>query len=464
MRSARRRGAVFAALSALAVASPARAEEFEPPWVEAGDIPLPEWARTMSPTRPEVPILLDPSLSNARRGTLQFGARLSIFGTRRGPGCMGRWLSVGPLAWVCSDSATLNGDEPFAPPLGVREWTPEGEASTDWLRPTRPGTRTAVAPLEVSLVGDDGLPYRYFMAGRDGAYGYATLEGARDDSPDQELEAGFFIAIVEERTEYGEKWGRAGSGRWFAMRELVPVRSSLFHGELVAEGSPLEFAWVVADKATVFASEKLDKPSKPLVVRARFERLRVFEHRLGRDGGAVRISDDEEPAAWVRARDLARPSIAEPPEELSIDGASERWIDVELASQTLVAYKGKRPVFATLVSTGRGPAGSDTATRVGTFRIWTKLFTTPMDNLDQEDAERRYAIEDVPWVQFFDQAIGLHAAFWHRNFGRVHSHGCVNLAPIDARWLFAFTAPHLPQGWTAALPTPIHRGTIVRVR
>jgi len=121
-------------------------------------------------------------------------------------------------------------------------------------------------------------------------------------------------------------------------------------------------------------------------------------------------------------------------------------------------------VFATLVSTGKGPPGSDSATRRGTFRIWVKVFTTKMDNLDREDVDRHYAIEDVPWVQFFDKAIALHAAFWHRDFGRVRSHGCVNLAPLDARWLFAFTSPHLPLGWTAVLPTKIEQGTIVRVR
>jgi lipoprotein-anchoring transpeptidase ErfK/SrfK len=137
---------------------------------------------------------------------------------------------------------------------------------------------------------------------------------------------------------------------------------------------------------------------------------------------------------------------------------------VDVAQQTLVAYEGKKPVFATIVSTGRGPAGSDLETRKGTFRIWVKVFTTKMDNLDREDLDRHYAIQDVPWVQFFDGAIALHGAFWHRDFGRVHSHGCVNLAPLDARWLFAFTAPHLPGGWTAVLPTKIEQGTVVRVR
>jgi hypothetical protein len=48
----------------------------------------------------------------------------------------------------------------------------------------------------------------------------------------------------------------------------------------------------------------------------------------------------------------------------------------------------------------------------------------------------------------------------------VKSHGCVNLAPLDARWLFDFTGPRLPAGWVAAYPVTqgIDPGTVVRVR
>jgi lipoprotein-anchoring transpeptidase ErfK/SrfK len=87
-----------------------------------------------------------------------------------------------------------------------------------------------------------------------------------------------------------------------------------------------------------------------------------------------------------------------------------------------------------------------------------------MDNLEREDAAHYYSIDEVPWVQFFNKGVALHGAFWHRNFGHVQSHGCVNLAPIDAQMLFTWTTPNLPGGWTAALPAPVDRGTVVRVR
>jgi lipoprotein-anchoring transpeptidase ErfK/SrfK len=377
---------------------------------------------------------------------------------------MGRWLNVGPFAWICSDVADYSPDDPYFPPLGGRVWS-LGADNDEEVRPRRPGSHP-LPPIEPPASTDDGLPFRYYFAGQDGAYGFANLATALEDAPDQELEAGFAVAIVEEQTAHGERWGRTKKGRWVAMRELSPVRPNLFHGERV--DGVLDIAWVVADRASLFGAGAAS--GKPVGTRVRFERVKVYEERTG----MVRVSAPGEPPAWMRARDLSLPRAFDPPPE--VIGEDERWIDVDLAQQALVAYEGRRPVFATIVSTGKGktppsrakgedaPPDVDFSTHAGTFRIWVKVFTTKMDNLDKEDVDRHYAIEDVPWVQFFDKAIALHGAFWHKDFGHVHSHGCVNMAPLDARWLFAFTSPHLPLGWTATLPTKMEPGAVVRVR
>jgi len=137
---------------------------------------------------------------------------------------------------------------------------------------------------------------------------------------------------------------------------------------------------------------------------------------------------------------------------------------VDIASQVLTAYVGERPVFATLVSTGRGNDGSVLATPRGAHRLWVKLRGSNMDNLDDESAAENYAIQAVPWVMYFERGYGLHGTFWHRAFGSKHSHGCVNLTPLDAERLFGWTSPKLPPGWSAALPTSYEPGTLVRVR
>jgi lipoprotein-anchoring transpeptidase ErfK/SrfK len=165
--------------------------------------------------------------------------------------------------------------------------------------------------------------------------------------------------------------------------------------------------------------------------------------------------------AWLPETEVTTPSRAPRPVEVK-DG--ERWFDVELASQTLTAYVGDRPVFTTLVSTGRGPQGSVLATPKGVHRIWVKLADSDMDNLENVDAGQAYAIQAVPWVMYFEEGYGLHGTFWHHAFGRVQSHGCVNLSPADAERVFDWASPHLPSGWTAALPTVYEQGSVVRVR
>jgi lipoprotein-anchoring transpeptidase ErfK/SrfK len=214
--------------------------------------------------------------------------------------------------------------------------------------------------------------------------------------------------------------------------------------------------------------------------RTRFSEVILLEQRGTGKGAFYKIAPSVQPAAvpatapeqnatdksgaaelWIRASDLSLPTKAPRPANVA-DG--ERWIDIDLASQTLVAFEGDEPRFATIVSTGRGAQGTETATPKGTFRIWAKLFSTAMDNLEREDAEHYYSIDEVPWVQFFHKGVALHGAFWHKNFGRIQSHGCVNLSPIDAELLFTWTSPHLGGGWSAALPSPVDAGTVIRVR
>jgi lipoprotein-anchoring transpeptidase ErfK/SrfK len=99
--------------------------------------------------------------------------------------------------------------------------------------------------------------------------------------------------------------------------------------------------------------------------------------------------------------------------------------------------------------------------------VWVKLATTDMSNADDDALDtvtHIYSVERVPWVMFFHDDQALHGAYWHDRFGTVHSHGCVNLAPRDARWLFAWAPPAMPPGWEAVIPSDDDPGLRVRVR
>ena len=397
-----------------------------PPWIAPGEMPIAPWVRSVAPKsddarRPgDMVLFAGPSRAGDRRGVSLAGATLPFFAVKRGSGCTGSWWMVGPLAWTCSDSATLVGDEPSAP--------------------ARP-------------LGPDGLAHPYFFVGRSGASAYTRLDSAVEGAADRELEGGWGVAVTEERSSGGDRWAHTTKGLWIAARDLGAARPSLFHGEEIAAGK-LDLAWVLADKAEVWDSPARSPKSKAKDARVRFQVVHVLEE----SGAMVRVED-----GWMRAVDLARPRPA-PSRPKEVSGDLEHWIDVELATQTLVAYEGSRPTYATLVSTGRGRQGTDSATPLGVHRIWVKLLATDMDNVERDDVEAHYSLEDVPYVQFFDHAVGLHGTYWHHDFGHVKSHGCVNLSPLDAKWLFGFTEPRMPAGWAASYPVSVDEGSVVRVR
>ena len=101
---------------------------------------------------------------------------------------------------------------------------------------------------------------------------------------------------------------------------------------------------------------------------------------------------------------------------------------------------------STLISSGKkGSEEESFLTPKGKFRIGAKHISSSMDGNTASDG--RYSIQDVPWAMFFQGNYALHGAFWHSKFGARRSHGCVNLGPTDARWLFMWTTPFVPEGW-----------------
>lgn len=125
--------------------------------------------------------------------------------------------------------------------------------------------------------------------------------------------------------------------------------------------------------------------------------------------------------------------------------SNAQWVHVDLEQQILTAYSNDNSlVFATLVSTG----SSRHPTRRGIFQVRRKISYTQM----RGGGTHPYSVEGVPWVMYFDDAIALHGAFWHDQFGTRRSHGCVNLSVRDAKWLYDFASITIPQGWRSIHP------------
>lgn len=106
-------------------------------------------------------------------------------------------------------------------------------------------------------------------------------------------------------------------------------------------------------------------------------------------------------------------------------GGAGRWIDVNLRTQRLTAYEGNKAVFSTLISGGL----PRTPTVVGRFKVYAKLVSTRMRGPG-------YDLPNVPYTMYFYRGYAIHGTYWHNNFGRPMSHGCINLRTADAAWLF----------------------------
>ena len=117
------------------------------------------------------------------------------------------------------------------------------------------------------------------------------------------------------------------------------------------------------------------------------------------------------------------------PDVWPVVGENERWVDVNLTTQTLIAYEGKEQVMVSVISSGRAPYYTVT----GQFRVYLRY---PTQTMDGRRLGFDYVTPGVPHVQYFYKDFALHGAFWHNDFGTPVSHGCVNLPLQDAEWLY----------------------------
>jgi len=127
-------------------------------------------------------------------------------------------------------------------------------------------------------------------------------------------------------------------------------------------------------------------------------------------------------------------------------------IEISIDQQRFTAYEGDKIVRQAKVSTGRpylniDPTLNPTDTPKGDFHIQSKRLSVHMgDGTIRSDAEA-YELPGVPWVSYFESATGvaIHGTYWHNNYGVTMSHGCVNMRPEDAKWVYRWSTPE-PNG------------------
>jgi hypothetical protein len=198
-------------------------------------------------------------------------------------------------------------------------------------------------------------------------------------------------------------------------------------------------------------SHRLPDPASDPLYRLYYQSTHWVEAVVqGSDGGVwYRIIDDILRVRYfVRAEHLRRVAAHELSPLSPEVPARQKRIEVSLAGQEVRAYEGKRLVMRTRISSGLPDPrpkenGVPTITPDGVFHVSTK---TPMRHMGDghvtADLEA-YELPGVPWVSFFHETgVGFHGTYWHTDFGIPHSHGCINMRPEEAKWLYRWTLPH----------------------
>jgi lipoprotein-anchoring transpeptidase ErfK/SrfK len=247
--------------------------------------------------------------------------------------------------------------------------------------------------------------------------------------------------VSDDEVAYNRVWYQLEEGGYAYSGGIQPVRTILnqpqsipTRGALGEVSVPYTDAYLEPDTSSEFA------------YRLYYETVHwVTGAEDSADGGVwYRLLDDKfEQHYYVPAQHI-RLLSAEELTPLSPNVPSEqKQVEVRLDEQLLLAYENGRAVFATRISTGGRRLSGTYTTPIGSFRTCHKRPTRHMANGDI--ASNGFDFPGVPWVLYITESgISFHGTYWHNDYGIPHSHGCINMTPQAAKWLYRWTMPTVP--------------------
>jgi hypothetical protein len=336
-------------------------------------------------------------------------------------GCAGGWFAVYPRGVVCMDQgASLDLKHPAlaAPPPNLEAPLPFG-----YMR-----TRTRTPVLEPTAAG--ARPVGELMP----RAAVAVLGATRVKAPDGQ---GLSASVLTD-------------GRVIATNILEPIREVSAQGVELEDAKSLPLGFIVKDH--VVPIKLVDKKVEPQssIDRGRVELTGKFHTRNNERYWAL------QDGSYVRNRDITLIHRRDKFPDFVKDDT--RWIDVSVVACTLVAYEGKKPVFATLINTGEDRSGGTQSTRQGTFTTDAKYVIAPPG---AGPFDPQAEVRDVPWALRLSSGQFLAAGYWIPRFGILHGTGHILLAPADARWLWRWVGGEVPDGWMGADLPPEKRLTVL---
>lgn len=123
--------------------------------------------------------------------------------------------------------------------------------------------------------------------------------------------------------------------------------------------------------------------------------------------------------------------------------ASEKRLEVRLSDQLAIAFEMDKPVFMARVASGAEFSNGRFLTPVGQHETFHKRPSRHMAAGDL--ASNGYDLPGVPWICYItEKGVAFHGTYWHNDYGRPRSHGCINLTPSAAKWIYRWTLPSVP--------------------
>ena len=306
-----------------------------------------------------------------------------------------------------------------------------------WLRWKDPTTIPEPTTLWETKANRD-IPW--FLDGRSPPGNLANLGINKNDLVVGNMKRHQGFAFIDTAIRDGRRYGITPRLLSIPVDRMRPISGSDFHGYEIPIDIDFPFALVRSRSAHSYTIDKGNRTkAKPLAHRSAIQltEKKVFHGNV--------LHYETADGFWVSDREVSR---LDPARRMPAWGKNgERWIDINVTKQTLVAYDGTKAVFATLVSTGEAGLGDPDrtkSTKRGIFRIDRKHITATMSS---SEVGEEFELNDIPFVQYFEGGYALHAAYWHDDFGVPRSHGCINLSPDDARRLFYWTDPQIPPDW-----------------
>jgi len=151
------------------------------------------------------------------------------------------------------------------------------------------------------------------------------------------------------------------------------------------------------------------------------------------------VIDDRDQKTYVIQAEHLRPISTEELSPIS-PGISGKLIEVDLSRQRIIAYENNQPVFTARTATGYFEGDTPS----GEFLVERKQ---PSRHMSSNLEGNAFDLPGVPWVCYISwTGVSLHGTYWHNNYGTPQSHGCINLTPEAAKWIYRWTEPYVPDG------------------